>query len=137
MISQSPIRAAASAACGPKAETSMRDFLGGEDRESDFRELTAEPDAVYDLTDEIDLSALEPLIARPTSPSDVVPVRKVAGEPIGQAVIGSSANPGLRDFAIAAAIISGRQTHPPSASTSTPPHARCSPTSPRWAPPST
>ncbi|MGW0738219.1 aconitate hydratase [Streptomyces sp. NPDC002851] len=94
------------------ADAAVRDFLRAEDREADFRELVAEPDAVYDLIDEIDLSTLEPLIARPTSPGDVVPVREVAGEPIGQAVIGSSANPGLRDFAIAAAIVAGRQTRP-------------------------
>ncbi|MEU6091404.1 aconitate hydratase [Streptomyces sp. NPDC047085] len=92
------------------ADTAVRDFLRAEDREDAFRELAAEPDAVYDLTDEIDLATLEPLIARPTSPGNVVPVREVAGEPIGQAVIGSSANPGLRDFAVAAAVVAGRQT---------------------------
>ncbi|WP_229877718.1 aconitate hydratase [Streptomyces bluensis] len=94
------------------ADDAVRDFLRAEDREADYQELAAERDAVYDLTEEIDLSALEPLIARPTSPGNVVPVRKVAGEPVGQSVIGSSANPGLRDFAIAAAIVAGRQTHP-------------------------
>ncbi|GHF07022.1 aconitate hydratase [Streptomyces morookaense] len=94
------------------ADAAVRDFLRAEGREADFRELSAEPDAVHDAEDEIDLSALEPLIARPTSPGNVVPVREVAGEPIGQAVIGSSANPGLRDFAVAAAIVEGRQTHP-------------------------
>ncbi|MFF8847889.1 aconitate hydratase [Streptomyces sp. NPDC015127] len=93
------------------SDSAVRAFLRAEDRETDFRELAAEPDAVYDLTDEIDLSSLEPLIARPTSPGNVLPVREVSGEPIGQAVIGSSANPGLRDFAIAAAIVTGRQTH--------------------------
>jgi aconitate hydratase len=61
--------------------------------------------AVYDLDEEIDLSALEPLIAPPTSPGNVVPVREVSGEPIGQAVIDSPANPGLRDFAMAAAMV--------------------------------
>jgi aconitate hydratase len=50
------------------------------------------------------------MIARPTSPGNVVPVREVAGEPISQVVIGSSANPGLRDFAIAAAIVADRPT---------------------------
>ncbi|WP_413471142.1 aconitate hydratase [Streptomyces peucetius] len=94
------------------ADTAVRDFLRAEEREADFRELAAEPDAVYDLTDEIDLATLEPLIARPTSPGNVVPVREVAGEPVGQAVIGSSANPGLRDFAVAAAVVAGRQTDP-------------------------
>jgi homoaconitase/3-isopropylmalate dehydratase large subunit len=55
---------------------------------------------------------LEPLIAKPTSPGNVVPVREVAGEPVHQVVVGSSANPGLRDFAILAAAMHGRQAHP-------------------------
>ena len=41
-----------------------------------------------------------------------MPVREVAGRPVEQVVIGSSANPGLRDFAIVAAITKGRQSHP-------------------------
>jgi aconitate hydratase len=60
----------------------------------------------------IDLAAVEPLIATPSSPGNVVPVAEVAGTEIEQVVIGSSANPGLRDFAIAAAIVKGRQTDP-------------------------
>jgi aconitate hydratase len=92
------------------ADGAVRDFLRGEDREGDFVELTADPDAHYDITDHIHLSDVEPLIARPSSPGNVVPVRAVAGTPVGQVVIGSSANPGLRDFAIAAAIVRGRQT---------------------------
>ncbi|MDL4822075.1 aconitate hydratase [Actinomadura opuntiae] len=88
------------------------EFLRGEDREDDFTEIVADPDASYDVTDEIDLSALEPLIARPSSPGDVVPVREVAGEEVHQVVVGSSANPGLRDFASVAAIVKGRQVHP-------------------------
>ncbi|QKG27476.1 aconitate hydratase [Actinomadura verrucosospora] len=88
------------------------EFLRGEDREDDFTEIVADPDAAYDVTDEIDLSALEPLIARPSSPGDVVPVREVAGEEVHQVVVGSSANPGLRDFASAAAIVKGRQVDP-------------------------
>ena len=75
-------------------------------------ELTADPDASYDVMDEIDLGGLEPLIARPSSPGNVVPVREVAGEPVYQVVVGSSANPGLRDFAMLAAITGGRQAHP-------------------------
>ncbi|WP_406465410.1 aconitate hydratase [Streptomyces sp. NBC_01622] len=94
------------------ADDAVRSFLRAEDRERDFRELTAEPDARYDLEEEIDLSALQPLIAKPTSPGNVVPVREVAGEPVEQAVIGSSANPGLRDFMVPAAMVRGRQTAP-------------------------
>ena len=41
----------------------------------------------------------------------MVPVREAAGEPVEQVVVGSSANPGLRDFAIVAEIVKGRQAH--------------------------
>lgn len=92
------------------ADDAVRDFLRAEDREADFRPLAAEPGAAYDLDEEIDLSALEPLIARPQSPGNVVPVREVAGEPVDQCVVGSSANPGLRDFAVPAAMVEGRRT---------------------------
>ncbi|WP_067168504.1 aconitate hydratase [Microtetraspora niveoalba] len=94
------------------ADERVRAFLAYEGRAGDFVEILADPDARYDVEDEIDLSALEPLIAAPTSPGNVVPVREVAGEDVHQVVIGSSANPGLRDFAIVAAILAGRQAHP-------------------------
>jgi aconitate hydratase len=92
------------------ADEAVRDFLRAEDREDQFRPLVADPEASYDVTDEIDLADIEPLIARPSSPGNVVPVREVAGEPVSQVVIGSSANPGFRDYAVAAAIVRGRQT---------------------------
>jgi aconitase A len=53
--------------------------------------------------------SLEPLIAMPSSPGNVVPVREVAGRDLYQAYIGSSANPGFRDFAIAALMLRGRR----------------------------
>ncbi|MFD4255166.1 aconitate hydratase [Amycolatopsis thermoflava] len=93
------------------ADDAVLEFLRAQDRASDFEELVADPDAVYDVAEEIDLSALEPLIACPSSPDNVVPVREVAGTEVWQVVIGSSANPGLRDFAVAAAMVRGRQTH--------------------------
>jgi aconitate hydratase len=94
------------------ADDAVEAFLRCEDRADDFVPLLPEADALYDLTEEIDLGTVEPLIAQPSSPGNVVPVREVAGEPVHQVVIGSSANPGLRDFAIAAAMVAGRQTHP-------------------------
>jgi aconitate hydratase len=92
------------------ADDAVRAFLAAQDRAEDFRELTADDDAEYDVTDEIDLDTLEPLIARPSSPGNVVPVREVAGEPVSQVVVGSSANPGYRDYAVVAAMVRGRQT---------------------------
>ncbi len=91
------------------ADAAVREFLRSVGREKDYTPVTADPDATYDVTDEIDLSRLEPLIAAPSSPGNVVPVREVAGTPVSQVVVGSSANPGLRDFAIVAAIVKGRQ----------------------------
>ena len=93
------------------ADDEVRRFLAGEGREEDFSELVAEEGTEYDVTESIDLSQIEPLIAQPSSPGNVVPVSEVVGTPVGQVVIGSSANPGLRDFAITARIVDGRQTH--------------------------
>ncbi|MFL5887807.1 MAG: aconitate hydratase [Solirubrobacteraceae bacterium] len=93
------------------ADEEVRRFLASEEREDDYTELVADEGASYDDEEEIVLSDLEPLIARPSSPGAVVPVREVAGTKIGQVVIGSSANPGYRDFAVAAAIVNGRHTH--------------------------
>ena len=93
------------------ADEAVRAFLRTQEREQDYALLLAEPGAGYDVTDSIDLSALEPLIARPSSPGNVVPVREAAGEEVFQVVVGSSANPGLRDFAVVAEIVRGRQSH--------------------------
>jgi aconitate hydratase len=93
------------------ADDQVRAFLVAEQREGDFAPLLADPDSTYDVMEEIDLSTIVPLIALPSSPGNVVPVSEVAGRPVAQVVIGSSANPGLRDFAIVAAIVKGRQSH--------------------------
>ena len=93
------------------ADDQVHAFLVTEQREGDFVPLLADPDATYDVMEEIDLSTIVPLIALPSSPGNVVPVSEVAGRPVAQVVIGSSANPGLRDFAIVAAIVKGRQSH--------------------------
>ncbi len=94
------------------SDDEVRRFLASEGRDGDWTELVADDDAAYDVDEEIDLSQLEPLIAKPSSPGNVVPVREVAGQEIYQVVIGSSANPGLRDFAVTAKIVEGHQSHP-------------------------
>src|SRR5690554_24037 len=83
----------------------IKRFLKSQGREEDWIELVADEGCEYDLHEEIRLNDLVPLIAQPTSPGNVVPVSEVAGKPIGQVVIGSSANPGVRDFWIAGAIV--------------------------------
>ncbi|KWV51443.1 aconitate hydratase [Bradyrhizobium macuxiense] len=89
-----------------------RDFLRANGREHDWLQLAADRGCSYDEEDSIDLSKLEPLIATPSSPGNVVKVSEVAGEPIYQAYVGSSANPGWRDFAVAAEIVRGSHVPP-------------------------
>ena len=89
-----------------------RAFLESQGRGQDWRELKADPGCHYDQHDHIDLSKLEPLIAKPSSPGKVVAVREVQGAEIAQSYIGSSANPGWRDFAVAAEIVRGRTVPP-------------------------
>jgi len=87
------------------ADEAVRNFLVDNGREGDFKEIVADPGATYDVEDEINLNTLEPLVAKPSSPGNVVPVSEVAGESIYQAYLGSSANPGFRDFAVPAAMV--------------------------------
>jgi len=93
------------------SDEEVRRFLASQGREDDWVELVADEGATYAVEEEIDLSQLVPLIAMPSSPGNVRPVAEVAGEEIYQAYVGSSANPGYRDFAVAAEIVAGRQVH--------------------------
>ncbi|MBR0795338.1 aconitate hydratase [Bradyrhizobium jicamae] len=90
------------------SDDETRRFMEFEGRASDWRELKADPGCHYEEDDSIDLSRLEPLIAKPSSPGNVVKVSDIEGLEIHQSYIGSSANPGWRDFAIAAEIVRGR-----------------------------
>jgi aconitate hydratase len=98
--------------CVFPADERVREFLVETGRKNDYIELLADEGCDYDHHDEIDLSSLEPLIAKPSSPDNVVPVREVAGEPIYQSYIGSSANPGFRDFAITSMMVNGKRSAP-------------------------
>ena len=81
-------------------------------RGDDYIALAADAGANFEHHDEIDLGQLEPMIALPSSPDKVVPVRQVAGMPIHQAYIGSSANPAWRDFAMSAMMLEGQKIAP-------------------------
>jgi aconitate hydratase len=83
------------------------EFLKQHGRERDWKPLAMDEGARFDENTELDLSKLEPLIAMPSSPDKVFPVISplVRDKPIYQSYIGSSANPGFRDFAIASAIL--------------------------------
>ena len=89
-----------------------RDFLRREGREDVFRVLAADAGAVYDERYDIDLAALEPLIALPHMPDVVKTVREVAGQPIDQVAIGSCTNSSYRDIMTAASILDGKRVAP-------------------------
>ena len=93
------------------SDSAVRNFLEMHGRGNVFTEITADDNTVYDINEDIDLSLIEPLIALPGSPGNVVPVTEVAGREIYQSYIGSSANPGMRDLAIAAIIVDEKQVH--------------------------
>lgn len=89
-----------------------REFLAAQGRGDGWIPLAADPGAAYDEHDEIDLSSLEPLIARPTSPDNIVPVRELAGLKVDQVLVGSSANSAYRDLMMACRILEGRKIAP-------------------------
>jgi aconitate hydratase len=90
------------------SDEQTRAWLVAQDREADFAPLSADPGASYDDTVRIDLSSLEPLVAQPHSPDNVVPVREAAGTPIVQVCVGSSVNSGYEDLAVVAEVLRGR-----------------------------
>ena len=91
-----------------------RRFLRAQQREADWKPLTADPDATYDEAIEVDLSTLEPLIAKPHSPDNVVPVRELVAQNIEvkQVAVGSSVNSSYRDLKIVAEIMKGKKVAP-------------------------
>ena len=94
------------------SDEEIKRFLASEGRAEDWVEIAPDDGCTYDHHDEIDLSRLVPLIAKPSSPGNVVPVSEVEGEEIYQAYIGSSANPGWRDFAMVSDIVRGKVVPP-------------------------
>ena len=95
----------------PSDEITRR-FLKAEGREEDWKELSSDDDAVYDRVIDIDLSTLEPLIACPHSPDNVMKVRELKGVAVDQVCIGSCTNSSLMDMLKVAALLKGRTIRP-------------------------
>ncbi len=93
------------------SDDETRRYLESQGRGDDWRELSADSKADYDREETLDLGSLEPLVAQPSSPGNVVPVSEIAGAEIYQSYLGSSANPGYRDFAVVAEMMKGRRVH--------------------------
>jgi len=89
-----------------------REYLARLGREATWRPLAADPDAAYDDTLEVDLSAIEPLVAVPGSPDNVVPVGEVEGTSIEQVLVGSCTNGSWEDMSVVAEVLRGQHVHP-------------------------
>ena len=82
-------------------------FLKAEGREKDWVELKADNDAEYSEIIALDLSGIEPMIAQPHSPDNVVPIREIAGKKVNQVCIGSCTNSSYQAMKTVASILKG------------------------------
>ncbi|WP_066646196.1 aconitate hydratase [Christensenella timonensis] len=89
-----------------------REFLKAQDREADFRPLSADADAEYDEHIVIDLSSLKPMAAMPHSPDNVKTIEEIGKIKVDQVCIGSCTNASYRDLMRVAAILKGKTVSP-------------------------
>lgn len=89
-----------------------QEFLVSQGRGECWLPLAADEGASYDDYDEIDLSALQPLIACPSSPDNVVPVADVEGVKVDQVLVGSSVNSSFRDLMTVCRVLEGQHIAP-------------------------
>ncbi len=87
-------------------------FLKAQGREKEWVPLEADTDAEYDEIIEINLSELEPMVAKPHNPDNVVRVRDIEGMPVDQVMIGSCTNSSYKDGKTVAEIVKGRTANP-------------------------
>ena len=94
------------------SDDKTKDYLARLGRPEDFRAVAPDDDAAYDGEMTIELSTLEPLVALPSMPDKVVPVREVAGTKIDQVIVGSCTNGGYEDLLAVAKILEGHTVDP-------------------------
>ncbi|HHY91299.1 MAG TPA: aconitate hydratase [Clostridiales bacterium] len=87
-------------------------FLEKQGRGQDWIELLPDEDAEYDESFEVDLSTIEPMVAKPHSPDNVDTVKNVGPIKIDQVAIGSCTNSSYMDLMKVAAILKGKKVHP-------------------------
>jgi len=85
-----------------------RGYFKAQAREGDWKNIEADSGAMYDDEVIVDLSSIEPLIAKPHLPDNVVPVRELEGNPVDQVAIGSCTNSSLEDMLKVASILKGK-----------------------------
>ena len=109
-VANMAVEAGAKAGIFP-ADEITRCFLSEQGRPDDYKPVTADNDAVYEKTIKIKLSELEPMVAKPHTVDNVVPVKEVAGTKVQQVSIGTCTNGRIEDIKIVAKILKGKHRH--------------------------
>jgi aconitate hydratase len=91
------------------ADAETRRALEEQQRGEDFIELPTGDTGDFDEEEQIDLSTLVPLVAKPSSPGNVVSVDELVGTPLQQVCIGSSVNSSYEDLALCGAVMRGQR----------------------------
>jgi 3-isopropylmalate/(R)-2-methylmalate dehydratase large subunit len=110
-VANMAVEAGAKAGIFPADELTRR-FLTEQGRPDDYKPVRADDNAVYEKTIKIKLSELEPMVAKPHTVDNTVPVKEVAGTKIQQVSIGTCTNGRIEDIEIVAKILKGKHRHP-------------------------
>ncbi len=87
------------------------EYFKAQNREEDFKELSADDDATYDLEITVDLNNLVPMVAKPHSPDNVCSVKEAGEIKVDQVAIGSCTNSSYEDLMKVAKILKGKKVH--------------------------
>ncbi|KKM03729.1 hypothetical protein LCGC14_1771500 [marine sediment metagenome] len=97
-----------------------REYFRAQKREEMWQAIGPDRDPEYDEVIEIDLDKLGPMVARPQSPDNVVPIEEVEGTKLAQVCVGSCTNSSFHDLSVSAAVLKGRKVNPGLSMTVTP-----------------
>jgi len=94
------------------ADDVTRDYLVKQGRGDDYQPISADADASYIKTINIDASSLEPMVSKPHTVDNTALAGELKGTKIQQVFIGTCTNGRLQDLAVAASILKGKKHHP-------------------------
>jgi 3-isopropylmalate/(R)-2-methylmalate dehydratase large subunit len=110
-VANMAVEAGAKAGIFPSDEVTRR-FLTEQGRADHYKPVMADDNAVYEKTIKIKLNELEPMIAKPHTVDNVVPVKEAVGIKLQQVSIGTCTNGRIEDIEIVAKILKGKYRHP-------------------------
>ena len=94
------------------SDENTKTYLKSQGREEDYIEISADPDAFYDETIEVDLRKIKPAVAKPHFPDQYSEVKRLGKIKLDQVAIGSCTNSSYMDLMKVAAILDGKKVHP-------------------------